>query len=71
MVLFSADVLPKEYFCAEVSEMYGPRGKHFSSASCTTVLVAFIEEDGTTLLNSPLGSGRQTFHRHHSYAVSR
>ena len=55
---------------ARVSEMYGPRGERFSSASCTTALVASIDEDGTTLLNSPLGSGRQTFHHHYSYAVS-
>ena len=48
-----------EYFCAGVSEMYGPRGEHFSKASHTTILVASMEEDGTTLLNSPLGLGRQ------------
>ena len=50
--------------------MYGLCGERFFSASCATVLAASIEEYDTTLLNSPLGSGRQTFHRHHSYTVS-
>jgi len=47
------------YFCTGVTEMYGPRGPHpFSNTSSTTALATSMEEDGTTLLNSPLGSGR-------------
>ena len=50
---------PMAYFCAGVTEIYGPRGlRSFSNAWHTTTLVTSMEEDGTTLLKSPLGSGR-------------
>ena len=46
--------------------MYGPRGPPpFSNAWRTTALVTSMEEDGTTLLKSPLGSGRPFGFLHH------
>ena len=61
---------PMAYFCAgvteEVTEMYGPRGpRSFSNAWHTIALVTSMKEDGTTLLKSPLGSGRPFGFLHH------
>ena len=50
MTPFSAALWPIAYFCAGVTEIYGSRGPHSFSN--------FYGEDGTTLLKSPLGSGR-------------